>query len=239
MSALLTRITRQVSRTFGLKYEMQQPCAQNDRKHIHRISGKNSKFSSDLGVHNLRGRVVRRDIKHIRVSIWVRGNIDDGCNDTSDRKYRCRLPESFGGWQHHAGKNDEQPDEDQKDMPDKSMQGQRPVRVHQTGRIDEHHDGTEQIVIIHKSAKNTLIFMWNKGQQQTEVHRQAAELEWKIPPVVVPVVFYVIEKKLFVDLGKCQKNTAGKEQMQAERFGARPQLPGSKGGERDADQHKC
>ena len=239
MSALLTRITRQVSRTFGLKYEMQQPGTQDDRKHVHCISGKNSKFSSDLGVHNLRGRVVRRDIKHIRVSIRMRGNIDDGCDDTSDRKYSCRLPKSFGGWQHHAGKGDEQSDEDQKDMPDKSMQGQRPVRVHQTGRIDEHHDGTEQVVIIHKSAKNTLIFMRNKGQQQAEVHRQAAELEWKIPPVVVPVVFYVIEKKLFVDLGKCQKNTAGKEQMQTERFGARPQFPGGKGGERDADQHKC
>ena len=118
------------------------------------------------------------------------------------------------------------------------MQGQRPVRVHQTGRIDEHHDGTEQVVIIHKSAKNTLIFMRNKGQQQAEVHRQATELEWKIPPVVVLVVFYVIEKKLFVDLGKCQKNTAGKEQMQTERFGARPQFPCGKGGERDADQHK-
>ena len=51
-------------------------------------------------------------------------------------------------------------------------------------------------------------------------------------------VFYVIEKKLFVDLGKCQKNTAGKEQMQTERFGARPQFPCGKGGERDADQHK-
>ncbi|MFR8330257.1 hypothetical protein [Clostridium sp. CAG:43] len=80
--------------------------------------------------------------------------------------------------------------------------------------------------------------MRNKGQQQAEVHRQAAELEWKIPPVVVPVVFYVIEKKLFVDLGKCQKNTAGKEQMQTERFGARPQFPCGKGSERDADQHK-
>ena len=171
MSALLTRITRQVSRTFGLKYEMQQPGTQDDRKHVHCISGKNSKFSSDLGVHNLRGRVVRRDIKHICVSIRMRGNIDDGCDDTSDRKYSCRLPESFGGWQHHAGKGDEQSDEDQKDMPDKSMQGQRPVRVHQTGRIDEHHDGTEQVVIIHKSAKNTLIFMRNKGQQQAEVHR--------------------------------------------------------------------
>ena len=74
-------------------------------------------------------------------------------------------------------------------MPDKSMQGQRPVRVHQTGRIDEHHDGTEQVVIIHKSAKNTLIFMRNKGQQQAEVHRQAAELKWKIPPVEMPVKF--------------------------------------------------
>ena len=114
-----------------------------------------------------------------------------------------------------------------------------PCRVSvQYGRIDEHHDGTEQVVIIHKSAKNTLIFMRNKGQQQAEVHRQAAELEWKIPPVIVPVVFYVIEKKLFVDLGKCQKNTAGKEQMQTECFGARPQFPCGKGGERDADQHK-
>lgn len=145
-------------------YEMQQPGTQDDRKHVHCVSGKNSKFSSDLGVHNLRGCVVRRDIKHIRVSIRMRGNIDDGCDDASDRKYSCRLPESFGGWQHHAGKGDEQSDEDQKDMPDKSMQGQRPVRVHQTGRIDEHHDGTEQVVIIHKSAKNTLIFMRNKGQ---------------------------------------------------------------------------
>ena len=72
--------------------------------------------------------------------------------------------------------------------------------------------------------------MRNKGQQQAEVHRQATELEWKIPPVVVPVVFYVIEKKLFVDLGKCQKNTAGKEQMQTERFGARPQLPAENNG---------
>ena len=52
--------------------------------------------------------------------------------------------------------------------------------------------------------------MRNKGQQQAEVHRQAAELEWKIPPVVVPVVFYVIEKKLFVDLGKCQKTPQAK-----------------------------
>lgn len=52
-------------------------------------------------------------------------------------KYSCRLPEPLAVAA-HAGKGDEQPDEDQKDMPDKSMQGQRPVRVHQTGRIDEH-----------------------------------------------------------------------------------------------------
>ena len=76
------------------------------------------------------------------------------------------------------------------------------------------------------------------GDQPDFLNGNAAQLEWKIPPVVVPVVFYVIEKKLFVDLGKCQKNTAGKEQMQTERFGARPQFPCGKGSERDADQHK-
>ena len=43
---------------------------------------------------------------------------------------------------------------------------QRPVRVHQTGRIDEHHDGTEQVVIIHKSAKIVDIYAEQKGSSR-------------------------------------------------------------------------
>ena len=119
------------------------------------------------------------------------------------------------------------------------MERHRPVRMHESWRHSQGHDSTQQPEILKEGGSAAKCFFGVKERcSKTDVHGNAAELEWKIPPVVVPVVFYVIEKKLFVDLGKCQKNTAGKEQMQTERFGARPQLPGGKGGEWDADQHK-
>ena len=119
------------------------------------------------------------------------------------------------------------------------MQCHRPVRMHKSGRYSQGHDPAQQTEILKEGGGAAkCLFRVQERRSQTDVHGNAAELEWKIPPVVVLVVFYVIEKKLFVDLGKCQKNTAGKEQMQTERFGARPQLPGGKGGEWDADQHK-
>lgn len=120
------------------------------------------------------------------------------------------------------------------------MERHRPVRMHKSWRYSQGHDSAQQTEILKKGCGAAkCLFRVQERRSQTDVHGNAAELEWKIPPVVVPVVFYVIEKKLFVDLGKCQKNTAGKEQMQTERFGARPQFPCGKGGEQDADQHKC
>ena len=74
-----------------------------------------------------------------------------------------------------------------------------------------------------------------EGQQEAEIHRQAAELEWEVPPVVVPVIFYIIKKQLLVHLRDRQKNTAGEEQVEVEGLRAGPQLPRGKGGKRDAE----
>jgi len=78
-------------------------------------------------------------------------------------------------------------------MPEITMQGQTPVNVGKAFRHEECSDASQQTEIPHKSTQGSLYpALWQQGQHETQIHRQAAELKWKKPPVVSPVVDAII-----------------------------------------------
>ena len=55
------------------------------------------------------------------------------------------------------------------------------------------------------TAGHTRLYEW---KQQAQVHGNAAQLEWKIPPVVLPAVDNIIQESLLINLTDSQ-NQAG------------------------------
>ena len=63
------------------------------------------------------------------------------------------------------------------------------IRVHQSAWLSQCLD---------KAVKTVFQLRGEKGDHKQQIHGNAAQLEWKIPPVVMAVIFYIINKKLFV-----------------------------------------
>ena len=75
-------------------------------------------------------------------------------------------------------------------MPDKTVERHRPVWVHESWRNGQGHDPAEEAEILEKGggAAKTLSGA-QKRRRQADVHGDAAELEWKVPPVEVTIEF--------------------------------------------------
>lgn len=56
------------------------------------------------------------------------------------------------------------------------------------------------------TAGHTRLYEW---KQQAQVHGNAAQLEWKIPPVVLPAVDNIIQESLLINLTDSQNQAAG------------------------------
>ncbi len=75
-------------------------------------------------------------------------------------------------------------------MPDKPVERHGPVWVHEARRYSESHDPAEKTEILEEGggAAKTLSGA-QKRRRQADVHGDAAELEWKVPPVEVTIEF--------------------------------------------------
>ena len=72
------------------------------------------------------------------------------------------------------------------------------IRVHQSAWLSQCHDPAKKSEILDKAVKTVFQLRGDKGNPKPQIHGNAAQLEWKIPPVVTAVIFYIIDKKLFV-----------------------------------------
>lgn len=69
------------------------------------------------------------------------------------------------------GKSDQKTDKDQQDMPQQSVQRQKPVRMKQAGRLRQSHNTSQKVKILHKGQDDQLqppVFY--EGQKQAEIH---------------------------------------------------------------------
>ena len=74
-------------------------------------------------------------------------------------------------------------------MPDKPVQRHRPVRMHEPRRNGQSHDSTKQTEVLEKSCGAAeCLFGAQERCCQADVHGDAAELEWKVPPVEVNII---------------------------------------------------
>lgn len=100
-------------------------------------------------------------------------------------------------------------------MPHKRMDGQAPVWMHHSVRSRKNEDTSGQIIAVHKSTEQPFPLPAEfccKGQDEAEIHGDAAKLKWKIPPVVLLLIYHVIQEQLLVNLACGQDNAAEKQQ---------------------------
>ena len=77
------------------------------------------------------------------------------------------------------------------------------------------------------TAGHTRLYEW---KQQAQVHGNAAQLEWKIPPVVLPAVDNIIQESLLINLTDSQNQAAGWQHL---RMCAARQFPCQENGGKD------
>ena len=71
------------------------------------------------------------------------------------------------------------------------MDGQAPVWMHHSVRSRKNEDTSGQIIAVHKSTEQPFPLPAEfccKGQNEAEIHGDAAKLKWKIPPVVFTAI---------------------------------------------------
>lgn len=97
-------------------------------------------------------------------------------------------------------------------MPDIAVQGQGPMDAAKTLGYDQGSQSAQQVEILQKSTNGSFGSpRLQKREQQAQIHRYAAELEWKIPPVIMAIVYNKIKKALLVAFCQEQKQAAEKE----------------------------
>ena len=94
-------------------------------------------------------------------------------------------------------------------MPHKRMDGQAPVWMHHSVRSRKNEDTSGQIIAVHKSTEQPFPLPADfccKGQDEAEIHGDAAKLKWKIPPVVFTAIDNILQKHLFITFRKGEQN---------------------------------
>ena len=78
----------------------------------------------------------------------------------------------------------------------------------QAAGLRQRHETAQKTVVLQKGGEDFLSAGGQEGQQQTEVHGDAAQLKGKVPPVVHAGMNYQSEKELLVDFADGKKKAA-------------------------------
>ena len=93
------------------------------------------------------------------------------------------------------------------------MEGQGEIAVVHAAGIKECKDTAQKTEVHEESEKNAAYSRRiAPGEDQADIHGDAAQLEWKIPPVIGSLIHNISKTVLFPDLAdKHQKTTVKKE----------------------------
>ena len=165
---------------------MSQAASCKDRGQIDKDSGKDPQSFGDLAENGLHRRMVGRNIEHIGVGLGPGGCIDRKGGGAAGKKEGKLLSPAGTAPVGQAGDRAEGSDKKQQEMPDKAVERQRPVGIHEARRIRQGKDGAQDAEILKKGRQNgSSLRRLYPREGQAEVHGDAAKLEGKVPPVIV------------------------------------------------------
>lgn len=168
---------------------MAYKAAQDHGCQVQKISGGRTDGEGYLVEDNLPVWIIGTDIKHICVAVRMGSNIDERGHAHAGQeqgKHGCKIAGSPAS---QAGHGAVQSDENEHEMPQKPMEGQKQIGVHETAGFRQGHDAAQKGKILHEGAyaffRTAMAGMSEQGKNQAQIHGHAAELEGKIPPVVL------------------------------------------------------
>ena len=140
------------------------------------------------------------DIEHVDGSEPVKHHIQYSCDDTRASIKGRTSCIAFPGIVAFKRKPCSQAKQDEQNVPGKGVDGKRLIGVVEPACVKEGEDASEHAEV-HKERKQYLtqsdrLCPW---QYEADVHRYAAQLEGKVPPVVVPVIHDKGQAELFPD----------------------------------------
>lgn len=91
------------------------------------------------------------------------------------------------------------------------MNAQGDMQIGEAVGKHQRSDSAEDTKILQKGAECPPETCRNKWYQQAQIHRDAAQLERKIPPIVLAVKEHKIQKELLVQFSGSKKQTAPKD----------------------------
>lgn len=92
------------------------------------------------------------------------------------------------------------PKDDKQYVPCEGMDGKWGIWVVHSARIKKSEDTAKQPEV-HKKCKQKLTDadVFYPGEQQTDVHGNAAQLKWEVPPVIAAIIYNKCQAELFPD----------------------------------------
>jgi len=182
---------------------------QTDGGNIKKRADVPAEFLGDLLEHR-QGRIFRTDEEHIdgAVRCLPKDQIDGKRNGGKNQKNDGCRAKLFFRFRKAPRSNQIRAHEDQEHMPDKGVQGQRPIFMHNSRGLNERHDASQQIICGHKAVHPALnVSFFQKRGENTKIHGYAAKLEREDPPLVMSVSDVVIVKKLLINFCEHEKDS--------------------------------
>jgi hypothetical protein len=156
----------------------------------------------DFSEHFLPHGVIGADVKHVDISVRMKNDVKYSGNRAADEitaGAAGKFPQgAFGAasafvkaYSCHGAYNDE------KNMPQIGMGGQGGVGVMHAACVKKCEDSPHHPEGHEESQKYFLNVFRHKRQQKAQIHRHAAELEGKVPPVVGMFIYKKCNAVLF------------------------------------------
>ena len=193
------------------KAQVDQEGAESRCGHVYDISPEDSRYQGNLVEYHLLGGVVGGDVEHVNVGVRPGGPVDEKGDEAADQKQGQSPEKSPAGPAGEGGEKAGDPGENQDKMPDEAVEGQSNVGVHEPAGFRQGHKAPQKPEILQKSGGSPASSFWEQGEDQAQVHGDAAQLKGKIPPVVDSGVGHQSEKELLVHLADSQDQAAQKQ----------------------------
>lgn len=164
---------------------------------------------------NLFHRIVRTDIEHIDEAFRMEKKVQAGGSSGQQKKKNCRKKEVLWTTAVSLRKYQKESQKDQKEMPEVAVQGKKRQGIVHTAGICKGKEPSEKSEVCQKICQKQadfLVFFRKQTIKGQQIHRHAAELEGKIPPVIGTAVAD-IQKDLFSSLRERQQDRKENQQI--------------------------
>ena len=154
---------------------MKNQSSGQDREQIEQLRRPDAKKQRQLVEDRLGAGNIGRDIEHVSSSVSGCKQVDGSGNHAEEDKTGDRVPKTAAASVRASADSDQNSDQNQKTVPEISMEGQGPVDMPETVGDDQGSKTAYQVIILHKGTKRGLCPpRGKKRQDQTQIHGQAA-----------------------------------------------------------------